>query len=157
MKRAREGGFALIASILANLILLAVGIVAFNLATQDLRISTRIVGEKKGDERRRGGNALGDAPLRPRPTPNAWSSPAASWPSWAAGWNRRSRVSISRPLPPVAGPLQVVGPAGYDMGSTPWVLLRYDTTITGRNDDHRSSVTVDVGLGYGPVLAEGYR
>jgi hypothetical protein len=43
------------------------------------------------------------------------------------------------------------------MASTPWVLLRYDATITGRNDAYRTSVTVDVGLGYGPVVAEGYR
>ena len=40
-------GFALIAALLANLILLAVGIIALNLSTQDLRTSSRHVGDKK--------------------------------------------------------------------------------------------------------------
>jgi hypothetical protein len=52
--------------------------------------------------------------------------------------------------------MQISGPAGYDMSSTPWVLLRYDTTITGRSEDHRTSVTIEVGVGYGPVSAESY-
>ena len=48
MRRRRdEKGFALIAALLANLILLAVGIVALNLSTGDLRISMRAVGDKK--------------------------------------------------------------------------------------------------------------
>jgi len=42
MRRRRdERGFALIAALLANLILLAVGIVALNLSTGDIRISRR--------------------------------------------------------------------------------------------------------------------
>ena len=48
MRRRRdEKGFALIAALLANLILLAVGIVALNLSTGDIRISMRAVGDKK--------------------------------------------------------------------------------------------------------------
>ena len=47
MKVRNEEGFALIAAILANLILLAVGIIAINISTQDLRISMRVVGDKK--------------------------------------------------------------------------------------------------------------
>ena len=48
MRRRRdERGFALIAALLANLILLAVGIVALNLSTGDIRISMRVVGDKK--------------------------------------------------------------------------------------------------------------
>ena len=43
------------------------------------------------------------------------------------------------------------------MGSTQWVLLRYDTTVTGRNEDHRTSVTIDVGVGYGPVVTDSYQ
>ena len=47
MKIRNESGFALIAAVLANLILLAVGIIALNLSTQDLRISMKVVGDKK--------------------------------------------------------------------------------------------------------------
>jgi len=156
VKRAREGGFALIVSILANLILLAVGIVAFNLATQDLRISTRIVGEKKAMSAAEAATHWVMLHFDPA-NPGAVVKSGRLLAELGGGLEPRSRVSISRPVPPVAGPLQVVGPAGYDMGSTPWVLLRYDTTITGRNDDHRSSGTVEGGVGYGPVVAEGYR
>lgn len=152
----KECGFALIAAILANLMLLAAGIIALNLSTQDLRISTRIVGEKKAmsaaeaashwlmlhfDPANPGASVRADRPLT----------------ELASGLEPRGRVSITQPVPPVAGPLQISGPAGFDMASSPWVLVRYDTTITGRNDDHRTSVTVDVGLGFGPVVAEGYR
>ena len=47
--------------------------------------------------------------------------------------------------------------SGYDMASTAWVLLRYDTTVTGRNEDYQTSMTIEAGLGYGPVSAESYR
>jgi len=40
-------GFALIAALLANLILLAVGILAVNLSSGDIRVSMRTVGDKK--------------------------------------------------------------------------------------------------------------
>ncbi|NPV03713.1 MAG: hypothetical protein HPY67_03160 [Syntrophaceae bacterium] len=152
----RESGFALIAAILANLMLLAAGIIALNLSTQDLRISTRIVGEKKAmsaaeaashwlvlhfDPANPGASVRADRPLT----------------ELAAGLEPRGRVSITQPVPPAAGPMQISGPAGFDMASTPWVLVRYDTTVTGRSEDYRTSVTVDVGLGFGPVVAEGYR
>jgi len=152
----RESGFALIAAIMANLILLAVGIIALNLSTQDLRISTRLIGEKKAMCAAEAGAhwlMLHFDPANPGASVKA-DSPLAEL---AAGLDPRGRVSITQPVPPVAGPLQIGGPAGFDMASNPWVLVRYDTTVTGRNDDHRTSVAVDVGLGFGPVIAEGYR
>ncbi len=156
MTVSNDSGFALIAAIMANLLLLAVGIVAFNLATQDLRISTRIIGEKKAMSAAEAATHWVLLHFDPA-NPGAVVKANRLVTELAGGLEPRSRVSIDRPAPPVAGPLQISGPAGYDMGSTPWVLLRYDTVITGRNDDHRSSVTVDVGLGYGPVTAESYR
>jgi Tfp pilus assembly protein PilX len=48
MKRSsEEKGFALVAALLANLILLAVGIVAINLSSQDIRVSMKTVADKK--------------------------------------------------------------------------------------------------------------
>ncbi|MDX9819671.1 MAG: pilus assembly PilX N-terminal domain-containing protein, partial [Desulfococcus multivorans] len=43
----RERGFALVTAILAVMILLALGYLALSVSTGDLRISTRLVGEKK--------------------------------------------------------------------------------------------------------------
>ena len=42
-----EEGFALIAALLAITILTAVGLLVFAMSTQDIRISGRLVGEKK--------------------------------------------------------------------------------------------------------------
>jgi hypothetical protein len=74
----------------------------------------------------------------------------------AAGLDPRGRVSMKQPVPSTVGPVQISGPTGYDMGSTQWVLLRYGTTVMGRNEDHRTSVTIDVGVGYGPVVSDSY-
>jgi hypothetical protein len=156
MQHPKERGFALVAAILANLILLAVGIIALNLATEDLRISTRVVGEKKAMNVAEAAThwlLLNFDPADPGAAVKA-NRPLTEL---AGGLEPRGRVSITQPVPPAAGPRQLSGPAGYEMASTPWVLLRYDATITGRNDAYRTSVTVDVGLGYGPVVAEGYR
>jgi len=51
-----QKGFALVAAIMALLVLTAVGLLAFALSTQDLRISSRWVGEKKAFLGGGGGN-----------------------------------------------------------------------------------------------------
>ena len=43
----KESGFALIAALLAIWILTAFGLLVFTVTTQDVRISSRVVGEKK--------------------------------------------------------------------------------------------------------------
>ncbi|MCJ7496360.1 MAG: hypothetical protein MUP68_19320, partial [Deltaproteobacteria bacterium] len=47
IKDQRKNGFALIAALMAIWILTAVGILVFTISTQDIRISGRLVGEKK--------------------------------------------------------------------------------------------------------------
>ena len=42
-----EKGFAIVAAIMAILVLTAVGVLVFALSTQDIRVSGRLVGEKK--------------------------------------------------------------------------------------------------------------
>jgi hypothetical protein len=74
----------------------------------------------------------------------------------AGGLEPRSRYTIRQPAAPTAGPLQL-SPAGYDLASSQWVLLRYDTTVTGQNEDYGTRVAIDVGLCYGPVEAGSYR
>jgi Tfp pilus assembly protein PilX len=46
-KRNPEGGFVLIAAIMAILIIVAVGFFALTVTTQDIRISSRLLGERK--------------------------------------------------------------------------------------------------------------
>jgi hypothetical protein len=155
MKIRKEGGFALIAAVLANLILLAVGIIALNLSTQDLRISMKVVGDKKAMSAAEAATHWLMVNFDPA-NPAAIARENRPLSELAAGLDPGGRVTIKQPRPPAAGPVQISGPAGYDMSSTQWVLLRYDTTITGRNEDHRTSVTIEVGVGYGPVAADSY-
>ncbi len=60
MRTRKEEGFALIAAVMANLILLAVGLIAINLSTQDLRMSMKVVGDKKAMSAAEGGHPLDD-------------------------------------------------------------------------------------------------
>ena len=155
MKKRRAGGFALIAAVMANLVLMAVGIIAVNLSTQDLRVSMKIVGDKK---------AMGAAEAATHwvllnfdpANPGAVAMEKRPATELSAGLDPRTRITITQPVAAATGPRQV-NLSGYDMASTPWVLVRYDTTVTGRNEDYQTSMTIEAGLGYGPVSAESYR
>jgi len=151
-----EKGFALIAALMANLILLAVGFIALNLSTQDLRISMKFVGDKKAMSAAEAATHWVMVNFDPG-NPGAVARENRPLTELAAGLDSRGRITITQPVPSTLGPVQISGPAGYDMGSTQWVLLRYDTTVTGRNEDHRTSVTIDVGVGYGPVVTDSYQ
>jgi Tfp pilus assembly protein PilX len=149
MRRKRDQrGFALVVALLANLILLAVGIVALNLSTADIRISVRAVGDKKAvnaaeaglhwmtvnfDPANPAAVAVTDKAVETSPDPN-------------------TKYTITQPTEPTTGPAQVTLP-GYNMavGLQGWGMARYDATITGRNTAYNTSVTIDVGIGHGPV------
>jgi hypothetical protein len=156
MRRRRdERGFALVAALLANLILLAVGIIALNLSAQDLRISMKVIGDKKAMSAAEAATHWLMVNFDPA-NPSSVARENRPLPELAAGLDPRGRVTIKQPVPSTVGPVQISGPTGYDMGSTQWVLLRYGATVTGRNEDHRTSVTIDVGVGYGPVVSDSY-
>ena len=149
MRRRRdERGFALIAALLANLILLAVGIVALNLSTGDIRISMRAVGDKKAV------NAA-EAGLH-------WLTvnfDAATYTTLISSTPRRvdnnadanTRYKIDNIAEPTTGPAQIPLPGFSIGGSQTWGQARYDARITGENPAYNTSVTIDVGLGHGPV------
>jgi Tfp pilus assembly protein PilX len=154
MRIRKEGGFALIAAVMANLILLSVGIIAINLSTQDLRISMKVVGDKKAMSAAEAATHWIMVNFDPA-HPGTVAKTNRLLTELAAGLEPRSRVTITEPAASAVGPLQV-SLAGHDMSATQWVLLRYDTTVTGRNEDYQTSVTLNVGLGYGPVDSGSY-
>jgi hypothetical protein len=148
MRRRRdERGFALIAALLANLILLAVGIVALNLSTGDIRISMRSVGDKKAV------NAA-EAGLH-------WLTvnfDAATYGTLVnvdrqidTGTDTSTRYRITGIEEPTTGPAQIPLPGFSIGGSQTWGQARYDAHIRGENTAYNTSVTIDVGLGHGPV------
>jgi Tfp pilus assembly protein PilX len=154
MRIRKEGGFALIAAVMANLILLSVGIIAINLSTQDLRISMKVVGDKKAMSAAEAATHWVMVNFDPG-NPGAVAKTNRLLTELADGLEPKSRVTIAKPVASTAGPVQI-SMAGHDMSATQWVLLRYDTTVTGQNGDYQTSVTLNVGLGYGPVDSSSY-
>ena len=142
-----ERGFVLVAAVLACMVLLAVGILALTMSSQDIRISSRVVGEKKSfsacesgmhklitgfDPADLAGSATIDFPV------DTNNDPASVY-------------TIGTPFHPTTGPGMLPLP-GYSIGGGQvWGQTRYDALITGKNTNYGSETKVDVGLGYGPV------
>lgn len=142
-----ESGFVLVAAILACMVLLAVGILALTMSGQDIRISSRVVGDKKSFSACESGmhklitnfdpgNLANSAVTNVQVDPN--NDPA-------------SRYTVGTPCHPATGP-GMLPLAGYSIGGGQvWGQTRYDAPVTGKNTNYGSEAKVDVGLGYGPV------
>ncbi len=151
-RRKDERGFALIAALLANLILLAVGIVALNLSTGDIRISMRAVGDKKAVNAAEAGlhwlTVNFDAATY---TTLIGTTPRYLDTVTGTTTDANTRYKIDNIAEPTTGPAQIPLPGFSIGGSQTWGQARYDARITGENPVYNTSVTIDVGLGHGPV------
>jgi Tfp pilus assembly protein PilX len=142
-----ERGFALIAALLANLILLAVGIIAINLSTQDIRISMKMVGEKKAMAAAESGIHA----LTQNFDPGNLMASALTNVQVDASNDPNSRYTVAAPTPPTTGPT-VLPMAGYSIGGGQmWGQEKFDTTVTGTNTAYNATVQIDIGLGFGPI------
>ncbi len=143
--RGSRNGFALVAAILAILVLTAAGILVFAASTQDIRVSGRLIGEKRAFSAAETGIHWLTVHLDPTNLP---SSQVANQPV-AAGTS--SQYSVSLPTKPTTGPA-FLGITGYSIeGGKQWGVERFNATITGTNTAYNSVVQVDVGVGFGPV------
>ncbi len=142
-----EGGFALIAAILACMVLLALGMLVVHLSTQDLRVSARLVGDKKAlSAAEHGIHAMVQ-------TFNPGNLPASATTNVQvdAANDPGTRYTIGTPARPTAGP-DTIPLSGYSIGGgQQWGQRRYDVTVTGVNTDYGTQVGIGVGLGYGPI------
>lgn len=154
IKSQKKNGFALIAALLAIWILTAVGILVFTISTQDIRISGRLVGEKKAfaaaeagihrfmqgfDPANLSASVISDAQVDPSNDPD-------------------SRYTIGTPAAPTTGPA-TVPLVGYAIGGgQQWGQERYNVDVTGTNTRYNSLVRVQIGAGFGPVeISTAYR
>jgi Tfp pilus assembly protein PilX len=153
-----EKGFALVAAIIASLILLAIGMLVINLSTKDLRSSSATVGNNKSLAAVESGTHRLVQDFNPDST--TWTAannyttnctattPTYIWRTIASGVDAATQYAVCSPttsnLPPVPIP-------GYALGSGGWGMMRYNSRIVGKSDSYNSSVSVDVGIGYGPV------
>lgn len=148
-----ERGFVLIVAVLACMVLLAVGILALTMSGQDIRISSRVVGDKKSFSACESGmhkliTDFDPANLVGSTYPNI---PDDDYVSVDAANDPASQYSFPAPAHPTTGP-GMLPLAGYSMGGGQvWGQTRYDADVTGKNTNYGSEAKVEVGLGYGPV------
>jgi len=141
-------GFALVAAMMAILILTAVGLLAFAVSTQDIRISGRLVGEKKAVSAAETGANF----LCQNFNPSNLSASATPVPLQVDQNNDPATLfTIGTPTRPTTG-APIVPMTGYSQsGGQEWGQARFDAPITGTNTRYLSNVQVNLGVGYGPV------
>ena len=145
-----EKGFALIASLLALWILAALGILVFTVTTQDVRISSKTVGEKKAFLAAESGVSwlaqnFNPATVSGNPSYNSDQLIDAS------ASDPNSKFRVTPPAAPTSGPSTLPSP-GYEIGGGEvWGQTRWVSTVTGRNTNYNTNIQLEVGLGYGPV------
>ena len=67
------------------------------------------------------------------------------------GGDPNTQYTIEQPTEPTTGPAQIPLPGFSIGGSQTWGQARYDARITGRNTAYNTSMTIEAGLGHGPV------
>jgi len=145
----RESGFALIVTLLALLILTAMGILVFTVSTKDIRISTRTIGEKKAFA----AMETGIHRLSLKFDPNNLPGVAVSNFQVNSAVDPTSQFTIGTPTLPGAGPLTLHIPGYAVTGGQQWNQARYIASVTGVNTRYNSKVAVDTSVGYGPLEA----
>ena len=141
-KKNSEAGFALIAAIMACLILLALGMLVISLSSQDIRVSMKIVGEKRALAAAETGISSLSQSFNPESTTYAGTTPRA---------DGVSSYTINLAIRPAIGPL-MIPLTGYSIGGgQSWGQSRYNMDVAGRNTEYNTQVTIGVGVGYGPV------
>jgi Tfp pilus assembly protein PilX len=139
-----EAGFALIAAIMACLILLALGMLVISLSSQDIRVSMKIVGEKRALAAAETGIGSLAQTFNPQ-------SPITV-PTTVARADGVSNYTVNYPATrPALGPI-MIPLTGYSIGGGQmWGQSRYNIDVTGNNTEYGTRVTIGVGVGYGPV------
>ena len=150
-----ERGFALIAAIMALMVLTAVGLLAFALSTQDIRISGRLIGEKKAFS----GVETGIHRFTQTFDPASLSASVVSVPtSVDAANDPATRYTIGLPTRPTSGPGTLPLPGYAIGGGQQWGQERFNNQVTGMNTNYNSLVQVNIGAGFGPVeITTAYR
>jgi Tfp pilus assembly protein PilX len=140
-------GFALVTAILAIMILMALGFLALSVTTGDLKITARVVGEKKAMI----AAETGIHRLMQNFDPANMAAAQVANVQVNAAADAASRYTISGVGRPASGP-DALPLKGYSIGGgQQWGQRRYVGNVTGANTNYNSSVTVDVGMGYGPI------
>ncbi|MEQ8180910.1 MAG: pilus assembly PilX N-terminal domain-containing protein [Smithellaceae bacterium] len=147
-----QKGFVLVVAVLACAILFALTMLVINLSTSDLRISSKLVGEKKALTSAEAGlhrviqNFSGD--------PNAALADGTPYDTWITVDSTNDAASgykIYRPQVPTTGPI-FIPMTGYSIGGgQTWGQKRFTVEVEGRNTAYDTKVEIQTAVGYGPV------
>jgi Tfp pilus assembly protein PilX len=145
--RKSEQGFVLIVALFAMLLIIALGIYALNMSTNDIFVSTRMVGERRAFSASESCWNIFAATYDPSTyDPNSSSAPYS--PTIDSNDNdlRCNLTSTTIPSTPISL-------SGYEAsGGETWVYLTWQLIVDGYDDrylGHEQSQSV---VGYGPVL-----
>jgi Tfp pilus assembly protein PilX len=145
--RSCEKGFALVTALIACVILFALAMLILQLSTGDLRVSSRSVGDKKAGSAAETGihrlvqnfnpaNLAASAVTNLQVDPN--NDPASVY-------------TIGTPALPTVGPV-FLPMQGYSIGGgQSWGQRRYVVDVTGQNTAYNTQVSVNTGIGFGPI------
>ncbi len=151
-QRVTPSGFALVAALLAMWILTALGLLVFTVTTQDVRDSSRMVGEKKAFAATEAGIGQLVQKFNPADLPaSATGGMVKTDPNDGPDSDPASLYSIDTPTLPTYGPA-AIQVSGYEIGGGEiWGKDRFLASVTGTNTNYNSRVSIAVGVGYGPV------
>jgi hypothetical protein len=144
-----EKGFALATALMACAILFALAILIIQLSTGDLRVSSETVGDKKASS----AAETGIHRLMMNFDPANTAAAGATNVQVDAAADPKSRYSISNVRSPGAGEGPSTMPlSGYAIGGgQQWGQTVFLARVKGENTAYKSSVEIDVGMGFGPI------
>ena len=141
--RKSEEGFVLVAAILAVMIIMALGLYALTTTTQDMRISSRLVAERKAFSAAECGLHVLCLTFDP-------AMAAVSNQSCDSTNDPNNKYDIAAPARNDSLP-SIVAIGSEITGGKRWITQVYDATITGKDTGYNSSVSISVGVKFGPV------
>ncbi len=142
---ASEGGFVLIAALMAVMIMMAVGFFSLTVTSQDIRISARLVGDRKAFSAAESGLHWLTVSFSP-------GMPAVSNEQVDPTNDPTVRYSTTVPA------INQIMPTVPKTRSSEYNQLVYNSRVTGRDTSFDSNVVLEIGLGHGNVPRDtGYR
>ncbi len=152
-KRKSEQGFILIVALFAMLILMAVGVLAFTMTTQDIKTSGQYLCERRCFSAADTGITALCLAFDPNilvPVSNVQVDPAND-PSSKYSYAKPTRNTVTPSIPAMRSDLTV------GSGNN-WIYELYNGSVTGTGGCIGSGLNFDVSLKFGPVNADtGYK
>ena len=135
-------------ALMACAILFALAMLILQLSIGDLQVSSKNVGDKKAAIAAEAGIHQMMKDFEPA---TMLADKVGITYQVNAAVDPKSRYTISSVGLPTSGPA-ALPLKGYSIGGgQQWGQRRYVGSVTGVNESYKSSVTIDVGIGYGPI------